>query len=128
MTQENRQDYWRYSTVGLEYTVMFGLGLAAGYLVDIFAHTLPGFLILGGTIGFLAGTYRLVRRGKRMTQQEMQRLSQERQERQIREQRERDLEELRERMYREKEAQAGPPDAAGPPGSRDAGEQTGDAD
>jgi len=129
MTQENRQDeYWRYSTLGLEYAVTFGLGLAAGYVVDLLAHTLPGFLILGGMIGFLGGTCRLVRRGKKMTQQETQRLSRERQERQIRRQGERDLEELREGMQRDKEAQAGRGNGAAPPEARDAGEQTGDAD
>ena len=127
MAEENRQDYWRYSTVGLEYAVLFGLGLAAGYFVDVQAHTLPGFLILGGIVGFLAGTYRLVRRGQTMTRQATRQLSQERQERQARQQRERDLEALREMMRREKEAQAGSPDA-GPPGSRDAGEPTGDDD
>lgn len=125
MRELNRQEYLRYSTVGLEYAVTIGAGLAAGYGVDLLAGTIPGFMIIGGVIGFLLATRRLARQGKALSKYQMeQELQEARRRRQQQEQGDRELDELRELMYREKEGrqdQTGPgASAAGEPGESNA--------
>jgi len=46
----------------------FGVFLLAGYLLDWRFGTIPGFLLLGGCIGFGLGLHRLIRQAKQLRQ------------------------------------------------------------
>ncbi len=59
----------RYTTAGLEFFAIFGLFLLAGYLLDRQFATLPGFMLLGGAIGFGAALRRLIREAVEMRRQ-----------------------------------------------------------
>ena len=123
MRELNRQEYLRYSTVGLEYAVTFGVGLAAGYGVDLLAGTVPGFTVIGGVVGFLLGTRRLARQGKALSKYQMEQELQEARRRRKEQKGDRGLDELRELMYREKEGRQGQT-GPGAPAAGEGGEPT----
>ncbi len=108
MRELNRQEYLRYSTVGLEYALTFGVGLAAGYAADLLAKTTPGFMVIGGVIGFLVGTRRLARQGKALAKYQMEQELEEARRRSQTQQGDEGLDELRELMYREREGRQDP--------------------
>ncbi len=118
MRELNRQEYLRYSTVGLEYALTFGVGLAAGYAGDLLAGTMPGFMVIGGVIGFLVGTRRLARQGKALSKYQMEQELEEARRRSQTQQSDKGLDELRELMYREREGRQDP----ARPSAQDAGE------
>jgi F0F1-type ATP synthase assembly protein I len=56
----------RYTSVGVEFSVTFLVPLMLGYWLDSREGTTPGFMLLGGTIGFALGLWRLVRQARRI--------------------------------------------------------------
>jgi F0F1-type ATP synthase assembly protein I len=56
----------RHATLGVEFTVTFLIPLVLGYWLDRKEGTLPGFMLLGGAIGFALGMWRLVQQGHRI--------------------------------------------------------------
>ncbi len=56
----------RYASVGVEFTVTFLVPLALGYWLDRREGTTPGFMLLGGSIGFALGLWRLIRQARRI--------------------------------------------------------------
>ena len=63
-----RPDMVRFASAGLEFALTFGMMLAAGFWLDRRLDTLPGFMLLGGTIGFAAALYRLLRQARQARQ------------------------------------------------------------
>ncbi len=57
----NVSELLRYSTVGLEFIVVFGLGVAAGAYADRKTGGGTTWTLVGAIVGFAAGMYRLVR-------------------------------------------------------------------
>jgi F0F1-type ATP synthase assembly protein I len=57
--QIRRSRLGQYSTAGLQFIIPFGLMVALGVWLDLRWHTLPGFTVLGGLLGFAAGVARL---------------------------------------------------------------------
>jgi len=66
MKDPSRRDLLRYSSVGLEFILTFGLWLGVGFWLDHWLGTLPGFLLIGGVVGFVIGVYRMARQGREM--------------------------------------------------------------
>jgi len=62
----------RYTTVGVEFIVTFGLFLTAGLIADLKLDTAPGFTVLGAACGFAAGLYHLLKKVRRLRQSEEQ--------------------------------------------------------
>jgi F0F1-type ATP synthase assembly protein I len=58
---KERQDVWRYATVGTEFVATFGLFVAAGLWLDRRLSTLPIFTLASAALGFAGGLYRLIR-------------------------------------------------------------------
>lgn len=58
------QDPWRYTTVGLEFTAIFGMFVAAGLMLDRWLDLKPVFTVWGGIIGFAAALRQLLRRAR----------------------------------------------------------------
>jgi F0F1-type ATP synthase assembly protein I len=56
----------RHASLGVEFIVTFLIPLALGYWLDRREGTLPGFLLLGGSIGFALGLWRVVQQGRRI--------------------------------------------------------------
>ena len=59
----------RYSSVGVEFILVFGIFLGIGFWVDRALNTLPGFMLLGGCIGLGAALNRLLRQTREFRQQ-----------------------------------------------------------
>jgi len=62
--KSQRHSLLRYSSLGAEFTLTFLIPLAIGYWLDTKAGTVPGFMLLGGAIGFGVALWRLVRQGR----------------------------------------------------------------
>lgn len=56
----------RYSSIGVEFTVLFGVGVAGGMLMDNWLNAWPGFTVIGTTAGFLVALRRLVAQGRQI--------------------------------------------------------------
>lgn len=56
----------RQASLGVEFTVIFLVPLAVGFWLDGKAGTRPGFMLLGGAIGFALGLWRLVRQARQV--------------------------------------------------------------
>jgi len=63
-SQRQRRSLLRYSSIGVEFIVLFGVGVAGGMLMDNWLNAWPGFTIVGTTVGFLAALRRLVAQGR----------------------------------------------------------------
>jgi F0F1-type ATP synthase assembly protein I len=67
MTPESKRvDLWQYTTLGLEFVVMFGLFVAGGYWLDGRMNTMPLWTLIGAGVGFVGGLYRLVRSAREL--------------------------------------------------------------
>jgi F0F1-type ATP synthase assembly protein I len=74
MTEQNQpRNLGRYASIGVEFTVTFLLPLGLGFWIDGKAGTRPGFMLLGGAIGFAAALWRLVRQGRQIDREQRQR-------------------------------------------------------
>ena len=60
--KDTGREGWRYSTVGMEFTLTFLSLLGGGVWLDKRIGTMPVYTLLGGGLGFAAGLYRLLRR------------------------------------------------------------------
>jgi len=58
------QDPWRYTTVGLEFTVIFALFVGAGMFLDRWLELKPVFTVWGAILGFAAALRQLLRRAR----------------------------------------------------------------
>lgn len=56
----------RHASMGVEFTFTFLAPLALGYWLDGKEGTTPGFLLLGGAIGFAVGLRRLIGQARRI--------------------------------------------------------------
>jgi len=56
----------RYSSIGVEFIVLFGIGVAGGMLMDNWLKAWPGFTVIGTTMGFLVALRRLVAQGRQI--------------------------------------------------------------
>ena len=56
----------RYSSIGVEFTVLFGAGVAGGMFMDDWLNAWPGFTVIGTTAGFLVALRRLVAQGRQI--------------------------------------------------------------
>jgi F0F1-type ATP synthase assembly protein I len=71
MTEGNQPpNLGRYASIGVEFTVTFLVPLAVGYWIDGKAGTRPGFMLLGGAIGFAAALWRLIRQGRQIDREQ----------------------------------------------------------
>ena len=60
-----QQNPWRYTTAGLEFTVIFAAFVGIGYLLDTWLLGEPGpFTVWGAVIGFATALYRLIKQAK----------------------------------------------------------------
>jgi len=67
MPDESRRRSWfRYSSIGVEFTVLFGAGVAGGMFMDNWLNAWPGFTVIGTTAGFLVALRRLVAQGRQI--------------------------------------------------------------
>lgn len=70
--RRSRQVTVRYATLGLEFSMFFGLMLTMGLGVDYWLNTHPGFTLMGGLVGFALGLRYLIRRARDMQRQQQQ--------------------------------------------------------
>ncbi len=67
--EEKKAKSWlRYTHIGLEFVALFGLGLWAGLQLDKLWQTKPLFLLLGISLGFGLGLYRLIKVANELSQ------------------------------------------------------------
>jgi len=64
--QDTQRNLLHHSSLGIEFTVIFGAFLTVGLLVDRWLVTTPGFTMLGATIGFAAALRRLLTQVRRL--------------------------------------------------------------
>ncbi len=67
-----RVDLWQYTTLGMEFVVMFGLFVAGGYWLDARMKTMPLWTLIGAGVGFVGGLYRLVRSARELDRRSQQ--------------------------------------------------------
>ncbi|MCJ7544914.1 MAG: AtpZ/AtpI family protein [Phycisphaerae bacterium] len=56
----------RHASLGVEFTVIFLVPLGVGFWLDGKEGTRPGFMLLGGAIGFALGLWRVVRQARQV--------------------------------------------------------------
>jgi F0F1-type ATP synthase assembly protein I len=61
---QQRHSLLRYSSLGVEFTLTFLLPLGVGFWLDGKAGTRPGFMLLGGAVGFAVGLWRLIKQAR----------------------------------------------------------------
>ena len=60
------QNLYRYAAAGMEFAILFGMWVAAGWWMDRWLGTVPVFTLSGSLIGFAAALYRLVRQVRQL--------------------------------------------------------------
>lgn len=71
MDQEQMRRAWRYSSVGVEFTVVFCAFVIGGIWIDRRCGTLPANTILGVIAGFSLALWRLLRQVKRLREEDI---------------------------------------------------------
>ena len=66
--QRPQRNLLPYTTVGMEFTVVFLLPTVAGIVLDARLDSAPGFTILGAACGFAVGLWHLLRRVRTLRQ------------------------------------------------------------
>lgn len=62
----NSRGLIRRASLGVEFTVIFLTPLALGFWLDGKEGTRPGFMLLGGAIGFALGLWRIIKQARQV--------------------------------------------------------------